>query len=244
MLAAPHTMISAIIAAMIILWRLGGIVLGGVLVYWTLIIGEGTYFGKPVVRWIYSRGARIYDRVRRNVTATDHVQLAMPLRVALLHQPTAPALDVATGTGRVPLLLAAEPWYSGAIIGLDLTPAMVQIAQTKASAQGLGERIAWQIGSGDDLRHWPDATFGVVTCLEALEYFPRPTRAVREMWRVLVADGTLIISTWTPHHARMLPGKAWTAAKMTAFLSSLGCTDIETRSWQIGQYDLVIALKS
>ena len=242
-LPAPQTMISAIIAAMIILWWLGGVVLGGVLVYWTIIIGEGTYFGKPVVRWIYSRGAGVYDRVRRNVTTTDGVQLAVPLRVALRPQPTAAALDVATGTGRVPLLLAAEEWYSGAIIGLDLTPAMLRIAQHKAAAHGLAERIEWQLGSGDDLRRWPDASFGMVTCLEALEYFPRPARAVREMWRVLAADGTLIISTWTAHHARMLPCKAWTASKMTAFLRSLGCASIETHPWQIGQYDLVIAVK-
>ncbi|HYF61894.1 MAG TPA: class I SAM-dependent methyltransferase [Herpetosiphonaceae bacterium] len=224
-------------------WWLVGLLALAVFVYWTIIIGEGSYFGPWMVRWIYARGARVYDRVRERVTASDAELLVGPLRAALLSRPLDPALDVATGTGRVPLLLAAEEWYAGAIVGLDLTPAMLAIAREKAAARLLGDRIEWQLGSGDDLSRWPDATFGLVTCLEALEYFGRPRRAVSEMWRLLVPGGTLIISTWTPRHARLLPGKAWTAAGMTALLQSLGCVRIESRPWQSGEYDLVIAVK-
>lgn len=228
---------------MMILWWLVGICLAGALIYSTIILGEGTYFGRVAVRWIYSRGAAIYDRVRQPVTASDAAELVPPLRLALLHTPLAPTLDVGTGTGRVPLLLTAEPWYSGAIVGLDLTPAMLAIARQKAAAAGVAERIEWQVGSGDRLRQWPAPTFGLVTCLEALEYFPRPRRAIAEMWRVLVPGGTLMISTWTPRHARWLPGKAWTAASLTRTLHALGAEAIETRTWQPGQYDLVLARK-
>ena len=228
---------------MIVVWWLVGLLALALFVYWTIIIGEGSYFGPWMVRWIYSRGARVYDGVRQRVTATDAAELAGTLRAALLRQPLAPALDVATGTGRVPLLLAREEWYGGAIVGLDLTPAMLAIAREKAAARQLGQRIEWQLGSGDDLGRWSDATFGLITCLEALEYFGRPRRAVREMWRLLVPGGTLIISTWTPRHARKLPGKAWTAAGMTTFVQALGCIQIESRPWQPGEYDLVIAVK-
>lgn len=228
---------------MTIVWWLSAAFLAAIIIYWTIIIGEGTYFGKAAVRWIYSRGAGIYDRVRQPVTATDAEHLSAPLRRAVLQTPFAPVLDVATGTGRVPLLLAAEAWYAGTIVGLDLTPAMVLHARRKAAAHGFGSRIEWLVGSDDDLRRWPAATFGLVTCLEALEYFPRPRRAITEMWRVLMPDGTLIISTWTPRHARWLPGKAWTAAQMTLLLRDLGATNIKTQLWQPGQYDLVIALK-
>ncbi len=226
-----------------ILWWLVGLCLAAALIYSTLILGEGTYFGRLVVRWIYSRGAAIYDRVRQPVTASDAALLVPPLRSALLHAPLAPALDVATGTGRVALLLAAEPWYSGAIVGLDLTPAMLAIARQKAVAAGVAERIEWLIGSGDRLQQWPAPRFGLVTCLEALEYFPRPRRAIAEMWRVLIPGGTLMISTWTPRYARWLPGKAWTAVKLVGMLHGLGAEAIETRPWQAGQYDLVLARK-
>ncbi len=213
------------------------------LFYWMIVIGEGTYFGRPVVRLIYRLGAGVYDRVRAPVTRHDHVHLLGPLRVALLGRPQAALLDVATGTGRVPLLLAGEAWYTGAIYGLDLTPAMLERAAAKARAAGLSGRVVWLAGSGDELRRWASGTFGAVTCLEALEYFPRPRRALREMWRVLQPGGTLLISTWTPRHARWLPGKAWTASRMVAFLQQLGCAEWEIRPWQPGTYDLVLAVK-
>lgn len=223
-------------------WILG-ILAGLAAAYWAIIIGEGTYLGRPVVRLIYRLGASIYDSVHEPVTRSDGVLLGGPMRVALLARPWSPTLDVATGTGRVPLLLAAEAWYFGMIHGLDLTPQMLNVAQAKATAAGYADRIDWHTGSGDDLRRWPSATFGLVSCLEAVEYFPRPRRAVREMWRVLQPGGTLMISTWTPRHARWLPGKALTAAHIERLLTPLGCTEIEIRSWQSG-YDLVLAVKS
>jgi ubiquinone/menaquinone biosynthesis C-methylase UbiE len=226
----------------VIRWILG-IVASLVAAYWVIVIGEGTYLGRPMVRLIYRFGASIYDSVHESVTRFDSINLGGPIRVALLARPWAPSLDVATGTGRVPLLLARESWYYGAIHGLDLTPQMLELAQTKAQMAGFHERIHWHQGTGDNLQQWPAETFGFVSCLEAVEYFPRPRRAVREMWRVLQPGGTLMISTWTPRHARWLPGKALTAAHVKRLLTQLGCTTIETRSWQSG-YDLVLAVKS
>lgn len=234
----------AIIAAMTALLWIMGIGLIVALLYWLIVIGEGTYLGRPVVRWIYTRGANIYDQVRERVTKSDQQMLVMPLRLALLHTPFAPTLDVATGTGRVPLLLANEDWYHGRIIGLDLTPRMLEIARNKAIEAKHDQRIEWLLGSGDDLSQWQDATFGLVTCLEAVEYFPRPRRAIREMWRVLQPEGTLIISAWTANHARWLPVKSLTAQQMQAFLADLGCQHCDIRAWQPGHYDLVIAVKN
>lgn len=228
---------------MIWLIVVGGCLAAGLALYWLVVIGEGTYLGRFAVRAIYQSGARIYDRVRLPVTAGDEIHLRAPLRIALLHSPLAPSLDVATGTGRAALMLAAEQWYAGEIIGLDLTPAMLGEAGRKAEAAGLGGRVRWLLGSGDDLGRWPEATFGLVTCLEAVEYFPRPRRAVREMWRVLLPGGTLIISTWTARYARWLPGKALTGAQVRRLLRGLGCAECEIRPWQPGQYDLVIAVK-
>ena len=220
----------------------GGLgVLAGLL-YWQIIIGEGSYLGPRVVRLIYRWGAPFYDHVRRRVTEDDAVHLLPPLRLALLETPTAAVLDVATGTGRVPLLLAAEPWFQGPLYGLDLTPAMVEQARRKAEAAGVAERINWVIGSGDRLDQWSADCFGMVSCLEALEYFPRPRRALREMWRVLQPGGVLLISTWTPAHARWLPGKAWTARGMQRYLRKLGATTVEVQAWQAG-YELVLATK-
>lgn len=221
---------------------IAGTALGAALAYWLIVIGEGTYFGRPAVRLVYRFGAPIYDRVRAGVTQPDAAVLGGPLRLALLARPWAPALDVATGTGRVPLLLAQEPWYTGSIHGLDLTPQMLELARRKAAAAGVADRCIWHCGTGDRLERWPADHFGLVTCLEAIEYFPRPWRALREMWRVLAPGGTLLVSTWTPRHARWLPGKALTAVQIRRRLREAGCWDLEIRPWQSG-YDLLLAVK-
>ena len=148
-----------------------------VFLYWLIVVGEGTYLGRSAVRLIYQLGAGVYDQARINVTASDEAVLLPLLRAALAHKPGPRVLDVATGTARVPLLLAAQLWFDGAIDGLDLTPAMLMRAQAKIAAAGLGARIALRRGDGGNLP-WPDASFDLVISLEALEFFPRPRRAL------------------------------------------------------------------
>src|SRR6266511_1586403 len=75
------------------------------LIYWLLVVGECTYLGRAAVRFIYQRGASVYDAVRRQVIASDEALLLPILRAALAGRPAPRVLDVATGTGRVPLLL-------------------------------------------------------------------------------------------------------------------------------------------
>ncbi|HRC75635.1 MAG TPA: hypothetical protein PLO33_08145, partial [Kouleothrix sp.] len=53
------------------------------LLYWLIVVGEGTYLGRYAVRFIYQRGARIYDDVRRPVVASDAALLLPLLRAAL-----------------------------------------------------------------------------------------------------------------------------------------------------------------
>lgn len=214
-----------------------------IVLYWLIVIGEGSYLGPWAVRLIYHFGAGIYDQVRAPITASDPVHLLGPLRVALAAAPDGRVLDVATGTGRLPLLLASQHWFVGQIDALDLSPAMLRQAQARLRAAGLEGRVTLHCRGADHLT-WPDASFDLVTCLEALEYFFRPRRAVREMVRLLKPGGTLIISVWTPGTARWLPGKALDGERMAASLRALGCVEIDVRHWQPGHYDLVIARKA
>ncbi|MEP7187696.1 MAG: class I SAM-dependent methyltransferase, partial [Roseiflexaceae bacterium] len=164
------------------------------------------------------------------------------LRAALAGKPAPQVLDVATGTARAPLLLAAQPWFDGAIDALDLTPAMLIRAQAKLDAAGLAARVALRQGNAGDLP-WPDASFDLVTSLEALEFFPRPRRALAEMARVLKPGGVLIVSKYPDLWARVLPFKGLTRRSMTRLLERLGLAEIAIREWQPGHYELVTARK-
>ena len=223
------------------LWLLAAVALLGFL-YWLVVVGEGTYLGRYAVRFIYQRGARFYDAARRAVTASDETDLLPLFRSALDGRRNPWVLDVATGTGRVPLLLASQPWFDGEIHGLDLAPAMLARARAKIQAAGLSDRVVlWQGDAGK--LPWPDGSFDLITSLEALEFFPWPRRALAEMVRTLRPGGTLVVSKYPDGWARALPFKGLTRQRMTRLLDRLGLSEVEIRAWQPGHYELVIARK-
>ncbi|WP_129630354.1 class I SAM-dependent methyltransferase [Candidatus Oscillochloris fontis] len=224
-----------------VIWLLAGL---GVLwlLYWIIIIGEGTYLGPWAVRLVYRWGARHYDAIR-TATHTQDEHLLLPLLRAALEGRSAPqVLDVATGTGRVPLLLASDRGFTGNIIGLDLTAQMLDLAHQKQAQMCPAAAIHWQQGEATHLA-WPDNQFDLVCCLEALEYFPQPRQALAEMVRVLRPGGSLIISKWTDGWARLLPGRALNQKAMYQQLDNLGLESIRITPWQSGAYELVRAIK-
>lgn len=226
----------------IALWLLAALALLA-LVYWLIVVGEGTYLGRYAVRLIYQLGAGVYDQARAGVTASDQALLLPLLREVLAGRSRPWVLDVATGTARGPLLLANQPWFDGAIEGIDLTPAMLARAQAKIDAAGLGARVRLHQGDAGDLP-WPADSFDLVMSLEALEFFPRPRRALAEMSRVLRPGGMLIVSKYPDGWARTLPFKGLTRRGMTRLLGRLELGEIVVQEWQPGHYELVIARKS
>jgi ubiquinone/menaquinone biosynthesis C-methylase UbiE len=225
----------------IALWLLAALALLAFL-YWLIVVGEATYLGRYAVRFIYQRGARFYDAARQSVTASDEHTLLPLLHMALVGVAAPQVLDVATGTGRVPLLLAGQPWFGGQVHGLDIAPAMLAQARAKAADTGLSARITLHEGHAGSLP-WPDHTFDLVTSLEALEFFPYPRRALAEMARVLRPGGALIVSKFPDGWARVLPLKGLTRRRVTHLLQQIGITAIEIRDWQPGHYELIIARK-
>lgn len=225
----------------VVLWLI--VALGMIaFLYWLVIVGEATYLGRAAVRFIYQRGAHFYDAVRQPVVASDEAVLLPMFRSTLAGCPAPRVLDVATGTGRVPLLLGRQAWFGGTVHGLDLTPAMLERAREKIAAAGLADRIILHQGEAGAL-DWPAASFDLVTSLEALEFFPRPRRALAEMARTLRPGGTLIVSKYPDAWARLLPFKAFTRRAITCVLEREGLAEISIREWQPGHYELVIARK-
>jgi len=99
-------------------------------------------------------------------------------------------LDVGCGTGAV-TRLAKEKVGSGAVTGLDLTPGMLAVARSVTPSE-LG--ITWQEGNAESLP-FPDTSFDVVFCGLSLQLIPNKVTALREMRRVLVPGGRLLLST-------------------------------------------------
>jgi ubiquinone/menaquinone biosynthesis C-methylase UbiE len=97
-------------------------------------------------------------------------------------------LDVATGTGN--LAMALSP-HVKEVIGIDITPGMLELAVRAAREKGL-DNIDNLVG---DVEHLPfrESEFDVVTCRFSFHHFPGPRISLYEMARVLRPGGRLVI---------------------------------------------------
>jgi SAM-dependent methyltransferase len=98
-------------------------------------------------------------------------------------------LDVACGTGVLAREVAGRVAPSGSVVGLDLNPAMLEVAREKRPD------IAWRRGAAEALP-FEDATFDAAVSQFGLMFFQDRERALREMLRVLRPGGRLAVAVW------------------------------------------------
>jgi ubiquinone/menaquinone biosynthesis C-methylase UbiE len=211
----------------------------GALIYWQLIVAEGTYLGPRVVAKTYDWISRRYDAIKQFHTRDESWFVAAPLLGELAGVKHPLILDVATGTGRLPLDLLREH-FVGQIVGLDLSTGMLRQARTKLEVYEEQVSLIWQ-----DASHLPfeDDTFDAVTSLESLEFLPQPRAALAEMVRVLAPGGVLFLTNRVGREARFLPGRAIPRTAFRQALRDLRLSGIQVRPWQVA-YDLVLARKA
>lgn len=101
----------------------------------------------------------------------------------------ADALDVACGTGILTRHLADRVGPDGSVVGLDLNPAMLEVAAS------VRPDVVWRQGDAAAIPY-DDETFDVVTCQAAMMFFPDPTAALREMCRVLRPGGVVAVQVF------------------------------------------------
>jgi ubiquinone/menaquinone biosynthesis C-methylase UbiE len=222
----------------ILLVALGATALG-LLIYWQLVVAEGTYLGPRAVSTGYDWFARRYDGVKRFDPYYERWFIAGPLMQALWPVQKPLLLDVAIGTGRLPVALLHEG-FAGQVAGLDLSLGMLRQAMTKLEAYGDQVFLVRQDAS---VLPFDDGSFDAVTCLESLEFMPRPQEVLAEMVRVLAPGGILFLTNRIGKEARFLPGRAMSRAEFEQALARNGLRDVQVRAWQV-DYDLVMARKA
>ncbi len=140
------------------------------------------YGGKPPVNY-----ERFFVPAIGAPLATDLIRLA-----AL--RPGERVLDVACGTGVVVRLASQQVGATGTVAGLDVNPGMLAVAR---SATPPGMPIEWHEASAE-VMPLPDASFDVVLCQMGLQFMPDKHAALREMRRVLVRGGRLLVNVPGP----------------------------------------------
>jgi SAM-dependent methyltransferase len=161
---------------------------------------------KDLIRKHFAIQARAYAG-----TAALLPEKAQPMLELARPGPDDAILDVACGWGFVALAFAP---FVRSIIGVDLTPEMVDLAKRLAQGKGVSN-VDYRIGDAEDLP-FGAGTFDLVTCRAAFDHLGDPEKALLEMKRVLAPSGRIVLYEFV---APALPEKA------TIYNKIEGCRD-------------------
>jgi ubiquinone/menaquinone biosynthesis C-methylase UbiE len=105
-------------------------------------------------------------------------------------------LDVATGTGQPALTIAKIVGPNGKVVGVDLSPEMIEVAKEEAASLGLTNIVDFQLVKDESLSMFPDNTFDSVVCRNGLMFMPDPVKALKAFHRVLKPGGKASVTVW------------------------------------------------
>ncbi len=136
----------------------------------------------------WSDQARTFDDEPDHGLADPHVRAAWAAGLAEWIPPGAVKVaDLGCGTGSLSVLLAE----SGAeVVGVDLSPAMVEQAKRKARVVGLA--VEFRVGDASD-PDLPDGSFDVVLSRHLLWTLADPVAALSRWARLLNPTGRLVL---------------------------------------------------
>jgi ubiquinone/menaquinone biosynthesis C-methylase UbiE len=102
-------------------------------------------------------------------------------------------LDVACGTGIVARTARRRLGPDAMIVGIDVSPGMLDVARRTAPD------IDWRVGDATQLPLLAGEAFDSVVCHQGLQFMPDKPAAIREMHKALVRGGRVAVATWRPH---------------------------------------------
>ena len=154
------------------------------------------------VETMFNRIAPTYDRHNHSLSLGIDRRWRRKAVDALKPFSPQTILDVATGTGDF-AILAAQRLDPHRIIGVDISEGMMDVGREKVKAKGLDGTIFFDKGDCTALTY-DDGSFDAVTVAYGARNFADLEAGLREMCRVLVPGGHLmLVELTTPPHFPM-----------------------------------------
>ncbi|WP_417335078.1 bifunctional demethylmenaquinone methyltransferase/2-methoxy-6-polyprenyl-1,4-benzoquinol methylase UbiE [Halobacteriovorax marinus] len=148
--------------------------------------------GRKKESWkIFDEIAGTYDLLNKLLSCGIDIYWRSKLLKNLPKRENMQALDLATGTADVPLVLVKSKNISK-VTGIDLSKGMVEFGKKKVKKAGKENKIALHIGDGCNIPA-ADETMDVVTISFGIRNFPDPQKSLREIFRVLKPGGRVMI---------------------------------------------------
>ncbi|HWM18354.1 MAG TPA: methyltransferase domain-containing protein [Ilumatobacteraceae bacterium] len=136
---------------------------------------------------------------------------------------SADIVEIGCGTGVVARALASRGGFSGRVIGIEQSPALVEVANRLAAEDGVGDRIEFRVGDIHAL-DFPDASVDAVIAHTTMSHVTDPAAVLAEAARVLRAGGTFAAfdgdyASWTFGYGDPIVAKAMEDALIAAIVS-------------------------
>ena len=151
-------------------------------------------------RRYFAAVASSWDRMREDFfdeTIADSIVKASDVK------PHSTVVDVGCGTVFLTQRFAELAQDTYKIVGVDLSPSMLQVARDNLAKRGLLRSVEFRVGDAEDLPvedGFADAVVGNMI----LHHCPRPKQAISEMARVLKQGGRLAVADLEKHNERWL----------------------------------------
>ena len=186
--------------------------------------------GNRVAQGLFTGLPGRYDRLAELLSFGQNGRWRRALVDAVAGGAPATVLDVATGTAGVALALRART--GAAVVGVDLTEAMLRQGRDnvrRARASG----IAFTLGRGEALP-FPDASFDALSFTYLLRYVDDPGAALAELARVVRPGGVVASLEFHLPHNPLWRGLWWLYTR--AVLPVAGFVTGGTQWWRVGRF--------
>jgi len=155
----------------------------------------------------YEALAASYDRLTDDVSYQAVLDYLESLLQKLERKPES-VLDLACGTGSLPVLLAQKGYR---VLGADISEDMLAVAYEK-SMEMEGENRPYFIHQSMQKLRLPYEVDCVVCCLDSLNYLTNPEdcrKAIRRVYDALAPGGVFLFDVNTPLKLRSLDGQVF-----------------------------------
>jgi demethylmenaquinone methyltransferase/2-methoxy-6-polyprenyl-1,4-benzoquinol methylase len=146
---------------------------------------------RPYVQRLFARIARIYDPLNRLMSlGLDRRWRAFAARCLALG-PGETGLDLGAGTADLAIAVIRQAGPGARMIGMDITPEMLELGRRKLARLGLQDRIELRVGDAEQI-DLPDASVDGCCSAFMMRNVTDMRRALREMRRVVRPGGRMV----------------------------------------------------
>lgn len=145
---------------------------------------------KEQVTQMFDNISKNYDGLNRVISFGIDIKWRKRVVAILKKKKPNTILDIATGTGD----LAINMVETGAakIVGLDISPGMLEVGKNKIADKKLNETIQMVVGDSENLPFEANS-FDAVTVAFGVRNFETLEKGLSEIYRVLKSNGTFVV---------------------------------------------------